>query len=200
MKRILAGLVLTCVVLTLASCATVSDAPTGAYKVGEAYQVTLGREWSDMSALLGVRQKGVRILSIDGPLLNRLYLSEGLSPGDALIQSTVKERPTPTYKADFSPQECVEFVGESLSALNYDKVETANLRPAKFGDADAVRFDLTAKTKEGLDMSGSAEVSQKGGKLYLILFIAPTEHYFADGLPEVESIMTSVSFKVASAR
>ena len=198
MKKSIAGLVLAGAILALAGCAGVSDAPTGAYQVGSAYQVTLGREWSDVSRLLGVQQKGVKVLSIDGPMLNRLYLTEGLADGDSLIQSHVTEKPTPVYKADFSPQDTVEFVADSVSALDYQKVETANLRPAKFAGGDAVRFDLAARTKDGLDISGTALVAQKAGKAYVILFLAPTEHYYGDGLAEVESIMTSASFKAAS--
>jgi hypothetical protein len=195
MKHRLLTLAAASLFLALAACATVSDAPTGAYSVGGAYNVTLGREWSDASALFGVKQPGVKLLTIDGPLLNRLYLSEGLAPGASLVTSAVKERPTPTYRADFSPQETVEFIADSVSALGYVKVETSNLRPAKFGDAEAVRFDLTGRTADGLDISGSAITAEHGGKLYVILFLAPTEHYYGDAMPEVESIMKSVSFK-----
>jgi hypothetical protein len=195
MKSIVARLAVAGLLLALAACASVSDAPSGLYSVGGAYQVTLGREWSDVSAVFGVRQPGVRVLSIDGPLLNRLYLSEGLAPGASLVASQVKERPTPVYKADFSPQETVEFVADSVSAVGFVEVSTGNLRPARFGDADAVRFDITAKSTDGLDISGSAETAVKGGKLYVILFLAPTEHYFGDARPEIDSIMGSVAFK-----
>jgi hypothetical protein len=198
MRRLFVGLALAGSILALAGCAGVSDAPTGAYRVGGAYSVTLGREWSDVSRLLGVQQKGVRVLSIDGPLLNRLYLTEGLAPGDALVQSTVKEKPTPTYKADFSASEVMEFVADSVSALDYAKVETSNPRPARFADADAIRFDITCRNKDGLDISGTALTTQKQGKLYVLLFIAPAEHYYGDGLPEVEAIMKSASFAAAS--
>ncbi|HWA60904.1 MAG TPA: hypothetical protein VG939_05990 [Caulobacteraceae bacterium] len=178
----------------LAGCATATDAPAGAYKVGAAYQVTLGREWSDVSAMLGVHERGMRVLSVDGPLLNRLYLSEGLAPGESMVHSTVKEKPTPTVKADFTPQETVEFVADSVAALGYLKVESANLRPGRFGDTDGVMFDLTGTTSEGLDVRGEGMTAVRGGKLYVILFLAPTEHYFGDGQAEAESIMRSARF------
>jgi|SRR5579872_1795462 len=197
MRKLVLGLVLAAGALTLWGCTTVSDAPTGAYQVGTAYQVTLGREWADVSRIMLDRSKSVHVLSIDGPLLNRLYLSEGIASGDSMVTSHVKEKPTPTYKADFSAQETVEFVADSVSALDYDKVETSNLRPAKFGGIDAVRFDLAAKTKDGLDISGSAITAQRQGQLFVILYLAPTEHYYGDGLPEVEAIMSSASFRGA---
>lgn len=193
MKTSRIGLALACAILALAGCATVTDAPAGAYQVGTAYHVTLGRHWSDVSALVGVHQPGVRTLSVDGPLLNRLYLSEGLAPGAALVTSQVKERPTPTFKADLTPTEMIEFVTDSVAALGYVKVESSTPRPGKFGDADGVRFDLSARTQEGLDISGAALTAVRGGKLYVILFLAPSEHYFGDGLPEVEQIMKSAA-------
>jgi hypothetical protein len=193
MKKRVSGLALAAAV-ALASCASVSDAPTGRYSVGSVYSVSLGREWADVSGLIGVRLPGVRILTIDGPLLNRLYLSEGLAAGASLVVSAEKEKPAPVYRADFSPQDTVEFVADSVTALGYVEVRTDNLRPGRFGDADAVRFHVSGRTKDGLDISGEALTAQKGGKLYLILYLAPAEHYFGDALPEVNSIMGSVAF------
>lgn len=177
--------------LILAACATVSSAPVGAYEVGSDYRVTLGHEWSNISAIMPGRSKKVHLLSVDGPLLNRLYLTDGLTPGEYMLKPARKERPTPTYKANMAPTELVEFVADSVAALDYQRVETANLRPTKFGDASGIRFDLTAQTAEGLDMAGTATVAESGGRLYVILYVAPKEHYFAAGLPEVEQIMAS---------
>ena len=193
MRKALAGFATAAALLALAGCATVTSAPAGTYKVGAAYTVTLNREWSDVSRMANVHEKGVRVLSIDGPALNRLYLTEGLAPGASLVTSTVKEKPTPVFRSDFSSSETVEFVADSMSALGYLGVQTSNPRPGKFGQADGVRFDLTGRTKEGLDISGTALTSEKDGKLYVILYIAPTEHYYGDALPEVEAIMKSAS-------
>ncbi|PTT75034.1 hypothetical protein DBR41_26765 [Pseudomonas sp. HMWF010] len=91
-----------------------------------------------------------------------------------------------------SPAEQMEFVSDSMGALEYQRVETDNPRPAKFGTADALRFDLKAKTKEGLDISATALVAEHKERLYVVLYIAPTEHYFAAELPEVETVIGSV--------
>src|SRR5213075_2596856 len=84
--------------LALSACATVVDAPAGAYKVGTAYEVTLGGDWSDISKVMTGRPANVHLLSIDGPLLDRLYLTEGLAAGDFLVKSTAKDKPTPVYR------------------------------------------------------------------------------------------------------
>ncbi|MGH6970296.1 MAG: hypothetical protein ACREEQ_01680, partial [Caulobacteraceae bacterium] len=152
------------------------------------------REWSDISGLYGVKLPGVKVLTVDGPLLDRLYLSEGLAPGASLVTSQVKDKPTPIFKSDFTLEDTVQFVADSVAALGYDHVATANLRPAKFGGADAVRFDLAAKTSDGLDISGAGLTALKDGKLYVILFLAPSEHYYGAGLDEVNGVMASVAF------
>ncbi|PTT11621.1 hypothetical protein, partial [Caulobacter sp. HMWF025] len=145
-----------------------------------------------ISAIMFARPAKVRLLSMDGPLLNRLYVTDGLAPGEFMVKPMAKERPTPTYRAGMSPAEQMEFVSDSMGALEYQRVETDNPRPAKFGTADALRFDLKAKTKEGLDISATALVAEHKERLYVVLYIAPTEHYFAAELPEVETVIGSV--------
>jgi len=179
------------VALSLAACATVTSAPAGPLKVGTSYEVALGREWSDISAIMYGRPKKVRLLSIDGPLLNRLYLTDGLVPGEFLIKPVAKEKPTPTVRKDMSASERLEFVSESVAALDYQRVELTKPRPARFGEAQAVRFDLTAQTQEGLEIKGTGVVSEAQGKIYVILYLAPAEHYFDATLAEAEAILGS---------
>jgi len=179
--------------LFLSACATISSAPAGPYRVGDAMTVTLGRDWADASRTMVGAPRGVRLLTIDGPLLNRLYFAS-LRPGDYIVRRQSRERPTPIYRTGLSPTELVEFVADSVSALEYQRTETSNLRPGKLGDADALRFDVTSQTEAGLDISGSALVAERNGRLYVILYLAPTEHYFGAGQAEVEAIMDSARF------
>jgi hypothetical protein len=178
--------------LALAACATVSSAPAGAMKVGTGYEVALGRDWSDISNIMVGRTKKVRLLSIDGPLLNRLYLTDGLAPGDYLIKPRAKEAPTPVIRKDMSASEKLEFVTDSVAALDYQRVQLVRPRPAKLGQTSAVRFDLTAQTMSGLDVRGTGVIGEQGGKTYVVLYLAPAEHYFDATLPEVEAILGSV--------
>jgi len=181
------------VALALAGCVTITSAPAGPYALKSDYSVTLGRQWSDMSAVNLPRPKKVRLLSIDGVFLNRLYLTEGMVPGEFMVRSMAKERPTPPVRAGMSASERIEFVTQSGAAMDYQRVEAVKPRPAKFGAADAVRFDLKAQTSEGLDVSGTALVADVGGRMYVILYLAPSEHYYQAYLPEVERIMASAA-------
>jgi len=190
MKKISASLALGVSAMLLAACAGATSVPAGPLKVGGA-QVTLGRQWSDISTIMTGRPKKIRLLSIDGPMLNRLYISDGLSPGDFLVKPLAKERPTPLVRANMSVTERMEFVADSVTAMDFQRVEVSKPRPATYGGYPAVRFDLSAKTTEGLDVLGVAEAAEVGGKTYVLLYLAPAEHYYAATLSEVEAIMAS---------
>ncbi len=178
--------------LSVTACAVIPEAPVGAYQVGTGYQVTLVQPWNDISGIMNARPAKVRLLSLDGPLLNRLYLTDGLVPGDFMVKPQSKERPTPVYRAGMSASERVEFVSDSVAALDYRQVETKALRPGKFATHNALRFDLTAQTSEGLNISGTAVITEFNSKAYVLIFLAPSEHYFAAQLPEVEAIIASI--------
>jgi hypothetical protein len=189
--RKLPALALTAALLGLSACASVTSAPAGPMKLG-AGQVTLGREWSDISQIMPARSKKVRLLSIEGPLLNRLYVTEGLVAGDYMIKPMAKERPTPTVRADMSVSEQMEFVSDSVSAMDYLRVQTSHPRPVKFGQAPGVRFDIEASTREGLEIKGLGAVAKDaGGALHVIIYLAPAEHYYDASLQEVEGVIAS---------
>jgi hypothetical protein len=180
--------------LGLAGCATIASAPAGDYKVASGYTVTLGRQWSDLSSTIVGRPKNVRLLSIDGIFLDRLYLVDGLKPGEFIVKAASKDKPTPTYRSGMAPTELVEFVADSTAALDYQRVETSHLRPVNFGGTDGIRFDIAAQTNEGLDIAGQAIVAERAGKLYVTLYLAPKEHYYDAYLPEVEKVFSSARF------
>lgn len=175
--------------VSLSACAGLKAVPAGPYASG-GNQITVGRTWTDMGRLFDA-SKGVRLLSIDGPQLNRLFVIDGLKPGEFIIRPVTKEQPTPTWKTGLSPSEQVEFLADSLSAMQYYRVETGGLRPVKVGDRSGVRFDITAQTVDGLDVSGIAQLVEAGDRLYILLYLAPTEHYFNATKAEVEGIMAS---------
>jgi hypothetical protein len=177
--------------LSLGACVSIGDVPAGDFASG-GHHVTLGRQWSEITTLMPAHAKQMKVLSVDGPLLNRLYIVDGLPEGAWLIRAVSRDKPTPVVRKAMSARERIEFVADNVAAFGYQDVQTARPRPAKAGDVDAVRFDLTARTTEGLEISGTAQVAQKDGKLFLILYLAPAEHYYAALLPEVETVMGSM--------
>jgi hypothetical protein len=173
----------------LAGCASIDRVPAGPVALAKGQSVTLQTDWADVTPVTPQKQSGVRVLSIDGPALNRLYLIQGLPPGKGLIRRTAKEKPVPVFRTDMSPLELVEFVADSVAAAGFQRLETTNLRPGHFGATDALRFDLNAVTPSGLDVSGTSQVAISDGKLVGAVFIAPSEHYFQTLMPQVEAIL-----------
>lgn len=174
----------------LAACQSITAVPAGPMKLGSA-EVALGRQWSDISPLLAGSNKKVKVLSIDGPLLNRLYVTDGLVVGDSLVKAATKEKPTPKLRAGMNSSERIEFVADSITAMGYQRVATAKPRPSRFGGQTGVRFDITARTEDGLDVLGTALAAESGGRSYFVIYLAPAEHYYQAGLAEVEQVIAS---------
>ncbi len=174
-----------------AGCASVKLAQAGAYRVENSFTVRLARPWSDMTAMLMPKPKGVHLLTIDGPALNQLYLAS-LDPGTPLFRQADRDTPVVTYRADMTDIELVEFVIDSV-AQTYQEPQSSGLRPQSLAGAAGVRFDITARTTAGLNMSGAAVVARANDKLNLIIFLAPTEHYFGVYAGEVDAMFASAT-------
>jgi hypothetical protein len=181
-----------CAALAVSACAS-GSLVTGPFKVGKAYNVNLQKTWSSVSPFNLNRE--VKYLTIDGPLLNNFYLTDGLAVGRSIVRAPMKSRPMPVVKRDMSETELAEFVVDTVAAFGYEGVASQNLRPAKFGTADAVRFDLTAKTDAGLDILGTAQVALVGGKVHVMLFLAPGEHFFPSLVGEIDQVFGSATLK-----
>lgn len=183
--------------LSLTACGpTTVLAPAGSYAIGKGgSQTTLTRDWSDMSwALLGVKK--ARLLTIDGPELNQLILSEGLVQGDFLVAPQQRrEASTPTYATTMTVTEQIEFISDSLVPMGFDRVQTSNVRPVTINGQRGVRFDFTAVTKTGLIYAGRGQsVKAPDERLYVAIYVAPQEHYFQASLASAEAAMDAVTF------
>jgi len=181
----------------LTACASAPPlVPAGKLTVASAYSVNLDRNWSDVSKLFYNRSQKVRILSIDGIWLNRLYVSDGLSSSDPLMVNMMKgdnkNHIAPRGKSGMSLSEQMEFVAASVSELDYQKVETRNPQPVAIGNNRGVRFEFTARTTDGLNIRGLAQAVSDKNLSYYIVYIAPEEHYYDASLSNVKAAMDSV--------
>src|SRR5262249_30831155 len=146
----------------LAACATGATlASQGAYKAGP-ISVTLSRDWSDLTRALGQHAPGMHCLTVNGPLLDRLYVVT-LNAEEAMFPPRDKDTPSVKYRADMTDTELVEFVIDSL-AQTFQQPESQALRPQNFGSTSGVRFDITTRTQEGLIFTGTALVARANGK------------------------------------
>lgn len=186
------GLAGSALALMLTACASAPTlAPAGAFKAGGP-TVTLDRDWSLYPQGMGPKTK---MLTIDGLLLNRLYVSDGLSGTDPLFVDPIKgdneSNPAPRAKGEMSLSEHMEYVTNAVTVLGYLKVETRNPKPVTISGVKGVRFEFTAKTTEGLNIHGLAQAASAKGLNYYIVYIAPDEHYYAASLTNVTAAMDS---------
>jgi hypothetical protein len=129
----------------------------------------------------------------DGASLDALMFFTGIEPGKPLIDaSNVPREEVRVYRAGMLPDDVMELLCANLSKLGYLQVKGATLRPSPFGSVTGFRFDLTFSTGDGLNMKGEALAVQRGGKLDMILFLAPTEYYYDHFGPTVEKVFGSV--------
>lgn len=173
----------------LAGCASVKLIEAGEYRAASAFAVTVNRPWSDISAMMMPRPEGVQLLTIDGVALNQLYLAV-IKPGGSFVRPADQDTPRPLYRTDMGDTELVEFVIDSL-AVTYQEPQSTGLRPQALAGTPGVRFDINTRTEAGLNISGTALVARVGEDLHMLMFLAPSEHYYGAFQSDVDAIFAS---------
>lgn len=193
MKRFAPRLAALAIALTMSGCATITLAPAGSYAAGSA-GYTLGQNWSDITAIAPNRGEGVHLLTIDGPLLNRMILTDGLGDGAPILRPMSRDQRTPVHRAGASANEQMELIVDTMAVMDYQSIETTGVRRAERAGGSGIMFDVSARTPEGLNISGLAQTIEVDGKLYVALFLAPTEHYY--GAYQQEALRVMESFRL----
>ena len=130
----------------------------------------------------------------DGTVLDNLMFFTGITPGQPLVSVVgVDKKEVLKYRAGMVPDDVMELLASNIEKLGYRQIATSNLRPAPFGSADGFRFDLACTTTEGLKVKGKSIAAQRGGKLDLVLFLAPDEYYFGHYSDKIESLFASIN-------
>jgi hypothetical protein len=62
------------------------------------------------------------------------------------------------------------------------------------GGEDGFRFDFSYVSEEGLNYNGIAAGAVRDDKLYLVMYIGTTLHYFEKYIEEVDYILKSIEF------
>lgn len=180
MSRALAFLIL----LLAAACGgDISKMPPGEQRIGSAYSFTTSLEWSHVGSSPQNR-------TIDGPALGLLQTWGGLKSGDVLIEK--QGRRMPAFRSGFGALEVAEMVTDTIEAITPGAdVETTDFRPVAFGSRDGFRFQIRF-VRKGLPIRGIVAGAIHDGRLDLLLFSAPAEHYFDLRAAEIDRIIASV--------
>ena len=157
--------------------------------VGDGVSVTTDIAWSK-SPFPGFPGT---LWTVDGEGLDMVMFFTGIESGKPIIETRNADKDQiKVYQSSMVPDDVMELLGANLGKVGYQQVRTANLRPAPFGTTPGFRFDLTMTSADGLEIKGVALGAQRGGKLDLILFIAPAEYYYGHYGDTVEKLFGSV--------
>ncbi len=132
----------------------------------------------------------------DGLLLDRLVIIPGVPDGESILVSQQKTAALPVFRADMLPNEIEELVESTIVKLfgeGQAVVNTANLRPHRFGEHRGVLFDLTATVTDSPGYRGLVGAFIASEKLYLAYFLAATPYYYDKHIAAAETVIKSAT-------
>jgi len=182
--------------VALSACATYTAVdPNKPVTIGDGVTVDAQVAWATTSSY----QTGT-VWTIDGLRLNSLRFLTGITPGNPMmtIPGLARKDMIP-YSESMLPNDVMDLVTGTLAKGGFQQVRGDNLKPAPFGSVPGFRFDVSLTTEDGLLMKGTSLIAQRGGKLDVILFLAPAEYYYDRSLPTVERIFASVRVPATAA-
>ncbi len=186
-------LILAAWVLLLAACASGGPLVTaGRTNAGSHLTIDAGMEWTRTG---GLREQ---LWTIDGPLLNTLYLVPTVRDGDFVFlgRRQTKRRPDGAfYHRGMRPDELRDLIADGLRAAGAVNVATSNLRPASFGDREGLRFEMTMDSDSGLKYKAMIAAFEHEKGLALAMFYAPAEYYYPRDEARVSTMLDSLRWK-----
>jgi hypothetical protein len=135
--------------------------------------------------------------TIDGLLLNRLMIFSNVAPGEHVFQRAKERRSRPDgpwFRAGMRLDELEQLVVDGLVDQDWVGVTAHDPRPHDFGGVEGLRFDLHMTHPDGLVYEGTAAVVEHEGKLTVLVWLAPKEHYYGRDIVAVNAMLDGVRF------
>lgn len=136
--------------------------------------------------------------TIDGTPLNQLTIISRVKPGEHVFLSSRERRNRPDgpwFRAGMRPDEVRDIVLDGLRGSGWANVRGEALRPVSFGGVPGLRFDLEVDSPTGLVYRGLATAAEREGRLTVLLWVAPAEHYHGRDLAAVTRMFDSLRFE-----
>lgn len=180
-------------VLVLTGCAQYQLVKADArIDIGGAFSVGTQREWSRID------HGRVELWTVDGPLLEQVAIYKGIEDGENLLVSNpLEEKPKdfPTFENTMTPLEVRDLLEATFARAQEVEIQTFDMKPWKFADADGFRFDYKFTTKSGLRKRGFTVGAIHDEKLFMIVFSAAELYYFDKFATELEKVVSSIERK-----
>jgi hypothetical protein len=129
-----------------------------------------------------------------GPLLDRLDIFAGLEEDDVLIKIYGKDNPN-KFKPTMTSLEIIDLYKNSLTYSGGVNAEIGEIAPVQVAGSDGFEFEVSFRTADGLKKKGVGQGFVREEKLYLMVFTAPSSHYFDLVRDDALALMKSAHFK-----
>lgn len=151
------------------------------------------------SSLDWARQRFPRaqMWTIDGSPLNVFIFISKVRPNEHVFLSgrERKSRPDgPWFKPGMRPDEIQNIMLDGWREAGFAKISGSNLRPGKFGNVDGLRFDVVMTNQNGLIYKGTAGAVERNGRLNVMYWLAPQEHYYGRDIAAINKMFDSFRF------
>jgi hypothetical protein len=143
------------------------------------------------------RYSRIEVWTIDGMPLNEFVVVSKVKPDEHVFLGAreKKSRPDgPWFREGMRPDEIRDVLLDGLRGDGWTNVTASNLRPARFGDVDGLRFDLQVTHQNGLVYRGMYAAAVHEGRLTHWFWLAPAEHYYGRDLAAVSAMFDSARF------
>ena len=144
-----------------------------------------------------VRLPRVELWTIDGLPLNEFVVVSKVRPNEHVFLESRerKRRPDgPWYRPGMRPDELRDVILDALRQDGWTRVSSSNMRPARFGSVEGMRFDAQLTHQNGLLYRGTFAAAERNGRLTHFFWIAPAEHYYSRDVAAVNRMFDSARF------
>ena len=135
--------------------------------------------------------------TIDGLPLNQLQVFSRVRANEHVFLGprARKGRPDgPWFRPGMRPDEVRDIILDGLRLSQWANVSASDLRPARFGGVDGLRFELEMTNQQGLRYRGMAAAAERDQRLTVLVWVAPQEHYYGRDAAAVSAMFDSLRF------
>jgi hypothetical protein len=143
------------------------------------------------------RYSRMEVWTIDGMPLNEFVLVSRVKPDEHVFLGSHERRRRPDgpwFRAGMRPDEIRDVLLDGLRQDGWQNVTASNLRPARFGNVDGLRFDIQVTHGNGLVYRGMYAAAVHEGRLTHWFWLAPAEYYYGRDVAAVGAMFDSARF------
>ena len=183
------------VLFLVTACARVKLIDNTRVSIGDTYSVDPQLRWASVPA-----RPGLDLWTVDGAALDSVTFIKGVADGEAVFRGPIgsgapDEDRRPKFRAEMTPSDIAELFVDSYALFRNQKLETAGLRPAKFGTEDGFRFEMTWVTPAGLEMQALVAGAIIKKRLHAVVYSGARAHYFPKYRDAVEKLLISIKLQ-----